>query len=47
MKHTYAGYGYAQIRKLESHRRWLLNPPTQAPQLEDFGLEPPSSLSPT
>lgn len=39
VKHTYAGYGYAQIKKLESHRRWLLNPPTQEPQLEDFELE--------
>lgn len=45
VKHTYAGYGYAQIKKLESHRRWLLNPPTQKPQPEDFGLEPTQLLT--
>ncbi|NEP63002.1 MAG: nucleotidyltransferase [Symploca sp. SIO2G7] len=47
VKHTYAGYGYAQIKKLESHRRWLLNPPTKAPQLEDFGLESSQLLTVT
>ena len=39
VKNTYAGYGYAQIKKLESHRRWLLNPPTGKPIPTDFGLE--------
>lgn len=45
VKHTYAGYGYAQIKKLESHRRWLLNPPTEEPQPEDFGVEPTQLLT--
>jgi hypothetical protein len=44
VKHTYAGYGYAQIKKLESHRRWLLEPPTRKPEPEDFGLEPAQPL---
>ncbi|CAN1211930.1 DNA polymerase beta superfamily protein [Tumidithrix helvetica PCC 7403] len=44
---TYAGYGYAQIRKLESHRKWLLDPPQQKPQPEDFGLEPTQVMSKT
>ncbi|MBD1899865.1 nucleotidyltransferase domain-containing protein [Trichocoleus sp. DQ-A3] len=45
VKHTYAGYGYAQIKKLESHRRWLLEPPTRKPEPEDFGLEPAQALT--
>lgn len=45
VKHTYAGYGYAQIKKLESHRRWLLDPPTRVPQIEEFGLEPAQLLT--
>lgn len=39
VKQTYAGYGYAQIKRLESHRRWLLQPPQEKPKPEDFGLE--------
>jgi uncharacterized protein len=42
---TYAGYGYAQIRKLESHRKWLLDPPQQKPQPEDFGIDPSQLMS--
>ncbi|MDY7013528.1 MAG: nucleotidyltransferase domain-containing protein [Cyanobacteriota bacterium] len=47
VKHTYTGYGYAQIKKLESHRRWLLAPPTQKPTPSDFGLRnaPPLTKS--
>lgn len=45
VKHTYSGYGYTQIKKLESHRRWLLNPPTAKPVPEDFGLEPIQALT--
>ncbi|MGD2181519.1 nucleotidyltransferase domain-containing protein [Lusitaniella coriacea] len=47
VKHTYTGYGYAQIKKLESHRRWLLDPPQQKPTPADFGLAdtPPLSVS--
>jgi len=40
VRQTYAGYGYAQIKKLESHRKWLLHPPTHEPQPEEYGLEP-------
>lgn len=39
VRQTYSGYGYAQIRKLESHRKWLLDPPTQKPIPSDFGLD--------
>lgn len=39
VKQTYAGYGYAQIKRLETHRRWLLTPPPDKPKPDDFGLE--------
>jgi hypothetical protein len=45
VKHTYSGYGYAQLRKLESHRRWLLDPPQEKPQPQDFSLEPNQLLT--
>jgi len=45
VRQTYAGYGYAQIKKLESHRRWLLNPPQHKPEPEDFGLAPTQPLT--
>jgi uncharacterized protein len=38
VKHTYAGYAFAQIKKIESHRKWLLNPPQEQPTPEKFGL---------
>ncbi len=38
VKHTYSGYAFAQIKKIESHRKWLLDPPTTKPTPEKFGL---------
>ncbi len=47
IKQTYSGYGYAQIKKLESHRRWLLHPPQHKPTAAEFGLgeTPPLNIS--
>jgi uncharacterized protein len=38
IKYSYSGYAYAQIRKIKSHRKWLLNPPIKKPSAEDYGL---------
>lgn len=38
VRSSYSGYGYAQIKRLESHRRWLLNPPSHKPTPQEFGL---------
>jgi hypothetical protein len=38
VKHTYSGYAFAQIKKIESHRKWLLDPPQHKPTPEEFGL---------
>lgn len=39
VKQAYAGYSYAQLRKIETHRRWLLDPPTRKPEASDFGID--------
>lgn len=38
VKHTYSGYAFAQVKKMETHRKWLLNPPQKKPLPEDFGI---------
>ena len=38
VKHTFSGYAAAQLKRVKSHRAWLLNPPKQAPTREEFGL---------
>ncbi|MBR8834222.1 MAG: nucleotidyltransferase domain-containing protein [Stigonema ocellatum SAG 48.90 = DSM 106950] len=39
VKYTYSGYAFAQIKKIETHRKWLLNPPEKKPLPSDFGIE--------
>lgn len=39
VKHTYSGYAFAQIKKMETHRKWLLKPPLKKPIPSDFGIE--------
>lgn len=37
-KHTFSGYAVSQIKRIKTHRRWLLDPPKKKPEREDFGL---------
>lgn len=37
-KHTFSGYAHAQLKRIRSHRAWLLNPPKAPPVRADFGL---------
>jgi predicted nucleotidyltransferase len=37
-KFSFSGYAFSQYHKIQSHRKWLLNPPTHEPTLEEFGL---------
>ena len=37
-KHTFSGYAHAQLKRIRSHREWLLNPPKAPPDRKDFGL---------
>jgi len=45
VKHTYSGYAFAQIKKMETHRKWLLNPPQKKPFPEDFGIKDEAPLT--
>lgn len=36
---TFTGYAHSQLKRIETHRRWLFEPPTKKPLREDFGLK--------
>lgn len=38
--YTFSGYAKSQLKRIETHRRWLLNPPGKKPERVDFGLPP-------
>jgi uncharacterized protein len=38
VQQTFSGYAHAQLKKIRTHRAWLLNPPTRKPTRDDFGL---------
>lgn len=38
VQQTFLGYAMAQLKKIQTHRSWLLNPPVKKPTREDFGL---------
>ena len=35
---TFVGYATSQAKRIETHRKWLLNPPEHEPTREEFGL---------
>ena len=37
-RHTFSGYAMSQLKRIETHRRWLLDPPKAPPVRQDFGL---------
>ena len=37
-KFTFSGYAAAQLKRIKTHRSWLLNPPKTIPDRKDFGL---------
>jgi predicted nucleotidyltransferase len=44
-KHRFCGYAMAQLKRIRSHREWLLSPPTHQPTREEFGLPQFTSMS--
>lgn len=46
VRHTYTGYAMSQLKRIKSHRSWLLQPPSQKPTRADFGLPEHHSLVP-
>lgn len=35
---TFAGFALSQLKRINTHREWLLSPPTHRPTREEFGL---------
>jgi predicted nucleotidyltransferase len=44
-KHTFSGYAHAQLKRIKTHRAWLLNPPKNKPERSDFGLKDTTKIS--
>lgn len=42
---TFGGYALGQLKRIKSHRRWLLRPPTEEPTRAAFGLPERSAIS--
>ncbi|MEM9692451.1 MAG: nucleotidyltransferase domain-containing protein [Myxococcota bacterium] len=45
VEQTFLGYASAQLKKIETHRAWLLRPPQTQPSRAAFGLPPQGTLS--
>lgn len=45
VKHTFSGYAASQMKRIDTHYRWIRNPPTSKPTRSEFGL-PDQSLIP-
>lgn len=44
-KFTFAGYAHAQLKRIKTHRAWLLDPPKVPPSRKDFGLSETTKVS--
>jgi predicted nucleotidyltransferase len=44
-RHTFAGYAHAQLKRIKTHRAWLLDPPRSPPTRATFGLSETSKVS--
>ena len=38
VKDTFGGYAHSQLKRIKTHRRWLLSPPSEKPTRAQFGL---------
>lgn len=38
VQHSFGGYALSQLKRIRSHRRWLLHPPTHEPTRAEYGL---------
>jgi predicted nucleotidyltransferase len=43
-RHTFSGYAHAQLKRIETHRGYLMNPPKGKPERVDFGLPAESAI---
>lgn len=45
-KFTFSGYAIAQLKRIKTHRKWLLKPPDHKPTRAEFGLPEHGVMSP-
>jgi len=45
VQQTFLGYGLSQLKRIRTHREWLLHPPASKPRRGDFGLPEASTFS--
>lgn len=45
-KYTFSDYAVAQLKRIKTHRKWLLDPPTHKPTRDEFGLPETTVVSP-
>ena len=38
VRHTFLGYGLSQLKRIQTHRQWLIHPPVAAPSRAEMGL---------
>lgn len=43
-RHTFAGYAKSQLGRINTHYKWLKNPPAKKPERAEFGLEENSKI---
>ncbi len=44
-RYSFAGYAHGQLKRIKTHRSWLLNPPKAPPQRKDYGLSETTKIS--
>lgn len=44
-RYTFAGYMMSQVKRIKTHRSWLLNPPKSMPNRKDFSLPESTKVS--
>ena len=44
-RHTFSGYAHAQLKRIKTHRAWLLSPPKSPPSRKDYGLSEQIKIS--
>jgi predicted nucleotidyltransferase len=45
-KFSFSGYARAQLKRINTHRRWLMHPPTHKPERSEYGLPDVGLISP-
>ena len=46
IKHTFMGYSVSQLKRIKTHKKWIMNPPSTYPTRTELGL-PEQTLIPT